>query len=434
MKDLLKNVLKGGARGKAVSYDEAKDLARHEDTEVRRELATRNDVKPELLYFLAEDPSPAVRLSVASNETTPSQADLLLARDEDQDVRSSLAEKIARIAPGLTADEQDKVRRMTYEALEILAHDQVTRVRQILSEALKDVVDAPPELIRRLAKDVELVVAGPVLQFSPVLTDEDLIEIIGNDPIHGALAAISSRAEVSENISDALVAADESDVIAALLSNPSAQIREETLDSILDRATDEEQWHAPLVKRPVLPPGAATRLARFVTDNLLTLLIERKDLDSETASAVRLVVERRLKEEASGPEETPSKAGKGKEKSAGQKEKTPLNVAKDLHKDGKLDEANISQALKKGERDFVIAALSVLAKVKMKTVRKIVSAHSAKGLVALSWKAGLSMDFSVSLQKKLARIQPAELLKGPGGRYPLTEEEMNWQLEFLGDF
>ncbi len=434
MKDILKNVLKGAGRDKAVSYDEAKDLARHEDTKVRRELASRSDVKPELLYFLAEDPSPEVRLSVASNETTPSQADLLLARDENQDVRSGLAEKIARIAPGLTADEQDKVRRMTYEALDILARDQVTRVRQILSEALKDVAGAPPELIRRLAKDVELVVAGPVLQFSPVLTDEDLIEIIGSDPVHGALAAISNRTDVSEDISDALVAADESDVIAALLSNPSAQIREETLDSILDRATDEEQWHAPLVKRLILPPGAAARLARFVADNLLTLLIERKDLDSDTATAVRLVVERRLKEEASGSEEKPSKAGKGKRKSAGEKKKSPLNRAKDLHKDGKLDEAALSRALKEGDRDFVTAAISVLAKVKMKTVKKIVSARSAKGLVALSWKAGLSMDFAVSLQQKLAHIQPAELLKGSGGRYPLTEEEMNWQLEFLGDF
>ena len=37
---------------------------------------------------------------------------------------------------------------MTYEALEILARDQVTRVRQILSEALKDVANAPPEVIR----------------------------------------------------------------------------------------------------------------------------------------------------------------------------------------------------------------------------------------------------------------------------------------------
>ncbi len=434
MKDLLKNVFKGAGRNKDVSYDDAKNLARHEDTKIRRELAARNDVKPELLYFLAEDPSPEVRLSVASNNTTPSQADLLLARDVDQDVRSGLAEKIARIAPGLTADEQDKVRRMTYEALEILAQDQVTRVRQILSEALKDVADAPPELIRRLARDVELVVAGPVLQFSPVLTDDDLIEIIGSDPIHGALTAISNRAEVSEDISDALIATEESETIAALLSNPSAQIREETLDGILDRATDEEQWHAPLVKRPVLPSGAAARLARFVTENLLALLIERKDLDSSTATAVRLVVERRLEEGGPGPEEAPSKDKKKMRKSPDQKEKTPLSVAKGLKKEGKLNEAYVSQTLKKGDSDLVIAALSVLAKVKIKTVKKIISAHSAKGLVSLSWKAGLSMDFALSLQQKLAHIQPAELLKDSGGRYPLTEEEMNWQLEFLGDF
>jgi uncharacterized protein (DUF2336 family) len=64
---------------------------------------------------------------------------------------------------------------MAYEALDALARDQVIRVRRILSEALKDVADAPPEVIRRLASDVELVVSGPVLQYSPVLTEEDLL-------------------------------------------------------------------------------------------------------------------------------------------------------------------------------------------------------------------------------------------------------------------
>jgi len=49
------------------------------------------------------------------------------------------------LAPGLTADEQDKMRKMAYEALDALARDQVIRVRRILSEALKNVADAPPE-------------------------------------------------------------------------------------------------------------------------------------------------------------------------------------------------------------------------------------------------------------------------------------------------
>ena len=107
-------------------------MARSDDVAVRTELAERDDVKPELLYFLAEDPDPEVRRAIARNVRTPRHADLLLAGDADDDVRGVLAEKIARIAPGLTADETDRVRAMAYEALETLARDQVTRVRRPL--------------------------------------------------------------------------------------------------------------------------------------------------------------------------------------------------------------------------------------------------------------------------------------------------------------
>ena len=58
---------------------EAKHLARHEDPKVRRALAARNDVKPEILYFLAEDPSHPVRPAAAANTTTPGTANRKLA-------------------------------------------------------------------------------------------------------------------------------------------------------------------------------------------------------------------------------------------------------------------------------------------------------------------------------------------------------------------
>ncbi|NQU56204.1 MAG: hypothetical protein HQ513_03140, partial [Rhodospirillales bacterium] len=44
-----------------ISYAEAKELARHEDPEVRRKLALRDDIKPEILYYLAEDSDTEVR-------------------------------------------------------------------------------------------------------------------------------------------------------------------------------------------------------------------------------------------------------------------------------------------------------------------------------------------------------------------------------------
>ncbi len=221
--DFLKRLLR---RRRAFTYEEARDLARHDNPQVRAELAARGDMQAEILYFLTGDPSVEVRRRVAVNAASPPQADLRLAGDSDETVRGDLAGKIARLAPGLSADDQDRLRQMTYQALEMLARDQIPKVRRILAEALKDVAGAPPEVIGRLARDAEIAVAAPVLRYSPVLTDDDLLDIIGASPIPGALAAISRRPMVAWSVADAIVASDDIDAIAVLLSNESAQIRE----------------------------------------------------------------------------------------------------------------------------------------------------------------------------------------------------------------
>ena len=412
------------AKQKPISYEDSKGLARHGDAAERRSLAARRDVKPEILYFLADDPSAEVRREIAVNSAAPRQVDLKLARDTDEDVRSGLAGKIARLAPGLTEDEQDTIRRMTHQALVILARDEATRVRRILSEALKDVADAPPDVIGHLARDVELVVAGPVLEFSPVLTDEDLLEIIAGDPVHGSLAAISRRPGVAEPVADALSDTGDAEAIAALLANPSAQIREETLDSIIDRAVDVDSWHQPLVNRPKLPARVARRLARFVARSLLETLTERKDLDSETALAVAAEVRKRLDEEHAAEPAAESVAKLDGE--------SPLDAARRLLKEGKLNQASVAQTLESGERDMTMAVLAVLAGLPMKVIEKTVETKSVKGLVAVAWKAGLPMRLAERLQGMLARIPPRDVMLARGGTdYPMSDEELEWQLDFL---
>ncbi|HEB79249.1 MAG TPA: DUF2336 domain-containing protein, partial [Rhodospirillales bacterium] len=87
-----------------------------------------------------------------------------------------------------------------------------------------------------------------------------------------------------------------------------------------------------------------------------------------------------------------------------------------------------------GEKDFVKAALAVLANMQPKTIENIISAKSAKGIVSLTWKAGLSMKIGEHLQLKIARIQPRDVLGASSGSdFPLSEDEMKWQLDFLGE-
>ncbi|MBC7905872.1 MAG: DUF2336 domain-containing protein [Rhodospirillaceae bacterium] len=422
--DLIKRLL--GA-GKKISYEEARATAAAQDDVVRAELAARRDIKPEILYYLAEDASVEVRRNVARNAQTPAQANLLLARDADEDVRTGLAAKIARLAPGLTANEQDRLRRATYETLELLTRDQIGKVREILSDALKDVADAPPDVIRRLARDAQLAVSGPVLQYSPVLTDEDLLEIISTSPVPGALSAISKRSVVNTKVADAIAATDDVDAIAVLLTNPSAQIREETLDRLVDRAADIEIWHQPLAERPHLHAKAANKLARFVAANLLQGLAARQDLEPDAAVAVAAVVRKRLDEL-----EAPTGPAKANARKAAD-ETTALMRAQQLKFQNKLDESTIDTALSGSDHAFVIAALSVLAGLSVATVRKAANTQSAKGIVAITWKAGLSMGLCTQLQTKLLRLPASRLLHSRGGTFPLTADEMTWQLEFLGE-
>ena len=422
MLELIRRLVGGGRK---IDYEQARGLAADQDPGVRAELAARADIQPEILYYLAEDSDAEVRRRVASNHHAPPQANLLLAGDGDEGVRSELAAKIVRLAPGLSANEQDRLRRLTYEALEILARDQIVKVRGILSDALKNVVDAPPEVILRLARDAELAVSAPVLQFSPVLSDEDLLEIIASGPVPGALSAISKRSEVKARVADAIAATEDIDAIATLLANGSAQIREETLDRLVDRAADIEQWHQPLVERPHLSSKAAGKLARFVAANLLQGLAARQDLEPDAAVAVAAVVRRRLDEmEATGIAKADAKKAAD--------ETAAMMRAQQLKNQGKLDESTVDAALAGGDHAFVMAALAVLSGVSLAIIRKTVHTQSAKGIVAVTWKAGLSAELCEQFQSKLLRLPASRHLHARSGVFPLTADEMEWQLEFLG--
>ncbi len=410
----------GKSAAAPIPYEESKRLSQSGRVKERLRAATHTELRPELLYFLAQDGDPTVRAAIAANPATPVQADLVLAHDGDDAVRQDLAHKIALLAPGLTAQEHDRLRRMTYEVLEILVRDQVTRVRQIIAEALKDVADAPPEIIHRLARDCEIVVAGPVLQFSPLLSDSDLLEIIGTSPIAGARETVARRRAVSMPVTDVIAASDDVVAITALLENPSAQIREELLDRLVERAPATIAWHRPLVQRPHLPGGAALRLARFVAGNLLAILRDRRDFDTEITCELAATVMRRLAEE--GGTDTPA---------AGDPAELALARAHQLHQAGKLDDAAVAAAVR-GERGFAKAALAVLAKLPLDAVDKVLAAHSAKGVVALAWRAGLSMRTAVVLQTGLAHIAPSAIVRPRSDNgYPLTPEAMRWQLDFL---
>jgi hypothetical protein len=425
-------------------YEVAKRMIQDPDVFVRTNLARRTDVRPEILYYLTEDSSAEVRAAVADNAASPQHANLKLARDRSQEVRAGLASKVQRLLPGMTPGAQDAARARTMQTLEVLAKDTATQIRAVVAETLKDVPDAPPDLVRQLARDAELSVASPVLQFSPLLSDEDLLEIIRGDHAEGALAAVAKRSNVAASISDALVEADDTAAVATLLANKSAQIREETLDLIVDRAPSRESWHGPLVDRPTLTPKAALKIAAFVADALSQRLQARPDLDPATRDAVTAEVRRRLAQAAGGGDSADAAArkrtladpvwatGKGGAGGDGANE-TVADKVKRLRREKKLDDAAVAAAAQAGEKLFVKLALADLGAVRAEAIDKILTARSAKGIIAVCWKAKLKLATAVAIQQKVLTLPPKSVLTGAKwDGWPLTEEELKWQLEFFG--
>ncbi|QJE74014.1 DUF2336 domain-containing protein [Aerophototrophica crusticola] len=413
--------------GFGIDYDTAKKLAASEDAAERRFIASRDDTRPEILFYLANDQSAEVRREIARNNATPRQADMLLVQDPDEGVRTGLAGKIAALVPSLGADKVGQLEKMALDILEALAKDQAGAVRQVLAETLKDTPNAPPHIVQQLARDLELSVSAPVLRHSPLLTDDDLLSIIGSQPLDGKLVAIAERAGVSHSVSDAVARTGSEAAVAALLGNASAQIREETLDRIIDMAPRHEPWHAPLVRRPALPAQAAARIAGFVNDQLVKVLESRADLPPEVRAAVRDAVKARIPAAAPRP-------GGGIETAEEEAPKErPLDRAKKLHAEGKLDEEAIASALTRGDRGLVMAALAVRTGYPLDAVDKIVGGQSPRGVTALCWKAKLSMRFCRQVQLRLAGIPPTGVLNArEGTHYPMTDAEMKWQLEFFG--
>ncbi|WP_417427908.1 DUF2336 domain-containing protein [Kiloniella sp.] len=415
---------KGGKRMQAaLAYEDAKEMAESKDSEVRLSLASHKDIQPEILYYLADDDNANVRQAIASNALTPKRADLLLAKDNDSQVRMELAEKIGKLAPELDRKTQRKAYDFVIKTLEILVEDQQDKVREIISDAVKELDTIPVAIVRRLACDEIDSVASPVLQSSPILTDEDLLKIIWDGVRGSRLKAISRRSNLGEKITDAIVETKDYDAIATMLDNQSAQIREETLDLLVEQAPGVQAWHEPLVKRPKLSPLSLKRLAGFVAETLLENLLDRPDMDPEVSTAIGLEVRKRMEVDNVLQESIDSEDEKAIE---GEVEK--------LYKSGKLTEDLITTRLHCGDREFAIQALAKAADLPPLVARRMVLSRAAKTVVALVWKAGFSMELANIVQLRLAGIPPQQSIKADeNGEAPISDKELDWQVTLYLD-
>ena len=397
---------------------EALRLLEQREQSAQHELASRTDAGEDVLHYLAEHGEAATRRAVAANPAASPKSNRLLADDDEDDVRVELARKIGRLFPGLLLAEKKHLRDLTIETLERLARDEEPRVRAMLAEEIKHLDCISKDVVQRLAHDVEFVVCTPVIEYSPLLSDADLIEIVAVSHTNAMLSAVARRKGLSGDVSDAVVATGDTTAIAALLTNIDARLRKKTLDTIISQAAEVAEWHGPLVLRTDLSARAVRRVASFVASALIDLLAARQGLDDATRTHLARKLHARRRQETRTADKQPPNAA------------AEVEAAR---RAGKLDDGFVATAAEACQKDTVTRALSVLAKVDELVARRILDSGSAKAVTALCWRAGLSMRIAFKLQNSIMRLKGHDLLPARGGvDFPLTEDEMRWHLGYFG--
>jgi len=416
----------------ALTYQQARGIAAHGDPTARAALSRRQDVPPEVLYYLASDDEAAVRAAVAANPLTPALGNLVLAGDVAEPVRDALAGKLTRQGRYCGIGElQVRARAIADLTVEKLAGDSNGAIRAAMSGILKDDPGATRSVILALALDDDSDVALPVLEFSPVLTPADLLEVIAGSPDETKLAAIARRPLLDERVASMLVASRNVPAIAHMLGKSTAGVQETTLDRLIDTAAAELGWQEPPHFRRDVSESTVQTLVDKVQTRIEELFPSDQDLPAGARSTIQAMVQKRLEK---GGERIRGADAAGFATEPGGAIVAALDKAHALEEEGLLDEGTLRVFLLTDHDEALIAGLAVRAGLSVRTVLHIVAAQSARAMCALAWKAGLSAAFALELQLRLASVTTeTAIAPAADGAYAVDEEEMQWQLGMFGE-
>lgn len=199
------------------------------------------------------------------------------------EVRVALANRISGYFNESVFDKFEN--KLACEILRLLARDVEIKVRKAISENLKTNSGIPHDIALGLAQDV-LEVALPMLEYSQVLTDEDLISIVDSTAELARLRAVARREGVSEPVSAALVKTKQEPVMETLLENKTAHISEASLQEVINDFRDNGKVIEKLVFRGDLPVAVVERMMSFVAENLKDTLIKEYRVQKEVAEDV----------------------------------------------------------------------------------------------------------------------------------------------------
>jgi uncharacterized protein (DUF2336 family) len=245
-----------------------------------------------------------------------------------------------------------------------------TRARAELSHRLAPVSNAPIEAVRRLAKDDDIAVAGPVLEQSPRLGEADLVDI-AKTKSQAHLLAISGRTGIGEPVTDELVRRGDRQVVRSVADNRQARLSDRSFSTLVRQAEEDGILAEKVGTRPDIP-------ARLYRDLLLkaTEVVQQRLLAAakpETQAEIRRVLVKVSHEVGSA---------KSRDYSAAEA------LVEDMCQRGSLNEAALLELARSAQYEATVAALARLCVVPIDVVDRLMGGDRPDPILILCKSAG----------------------------------------------
>jgi uncharacterized protein (DUF2336 family) len=278
-----------------------------------------------------------------------------------------------------------------------------------MSTQLATIVKAPQAVVRRLAKNDEITVAGPVLKESARLTNQDLIEIAETKG-EQHLLAISGRWWLKEVVTDALLARRFPSVSRRLVCNPGARVSATGFAIVVSQAASDPELAVEAGIRVDLPPELRERLLQDATEEVRSRLLSRAPphLFETIRSAIAVVA-----------------AGVNREMTRPRDFAAAEHVVAQLADKGELNEAALLGFARQRKYEETVAALARLSQSSIEVIRPLMQSLRDDGIlipckaVELGWET-----VSAILESRFSTgsMAPHELAKAKG-QYAKTSTE-----------
>jgi uncharacterized protein (DUF2336 family) len=171
--------------------------------------------------------------------------------------------------------------KIAIDIFHLLLRDAEKSIRKTLADSLCYSLNAPHDIILKLAND-KTDVAERVLQYSMVLTDDDLLAIIKSTKDVLNWCAIARRRNVSEKVSNDLLSTRQEQVLGDLFTNKGAKLSKNGLEQVWDIVSQNDNLLEALVQHGDLPPVIAEKMLALVSDELKQHIEREYNLKSPT--------------------------------------------------------------------------------------------------------------------------------------------------------